>query len=326
MQGRHSLLVVVQDFPDPDAIAAAAALKELFRFFENGSASVACGGFIARAENRALARYLDLNLLHLDAVRPADFDLVALVDTQPGTGNNALGCERPPDVVIDHHPIRCLTRRVPFYDIRSRYGATSTILAEYLREAGVPLGVPLATALVYGIRSDTHDLGGDATQADIDAYLALYPASNKRMIGKIEMERVPREYFALMVTGLRQARTYGRCIVSGLGTLDNPDMIGEIADLLLRNEDSTWVLCFGVHGGRMLLSLRTREPGGDAGRMARHLVGRHGSAGGHNAMSGGQIPLASGSPAEIRQVERRIVGRLLRWTGERRSKGEALLA
>lgn len=181
LAGHHNMLVVLQDFPDPDAIGAAGALRELARALAGLQISIACSGIVGRAANRALVRYLGINLLSMALVDIDAYDVVAMIDTQPGTGNNALPHDRVPDIVIDHHPIRPQTRKSPFHDVRRRVGATSTILHEYLTQAGIVPDMPLATALAYGIRSDTDDLGREASQADIDALLALFPAANKQI-------------------------------------------------------------------------------------------------------------------------------------------------
>ncbi len=326
LSGRHNMLIVLQDFPDPDAIAAASALKEIANTIGNVQCSVACGGVLGRAENRMLVRYLDLNLLSTDQVMLADFDVVAMVDTQPGTGNNSLPVDVIPDIVIDHHPIRRATRSSAFYDIRSKYGSTSTILYEYVVSFGLTPDTKLTTALLYGIRSDTNDLGAESIQADIDASIALYPAANKKMLGRIQTERLPKEYFQMLTLGLQNARSYGPCVVSSIGSINNPDMIGEIADLLLRNEESSWALCYGIYGKKMLLSLRALDTKYDAGRVMHKLVYKYGTGGGHNVMAGGQIPLPSATPESIRRLERHIIKKFLKLTNAPRDKWERLVS
>jgi nanoRNase/pAp phosphatase (c-di-AMP/oligoRNAs hydrolase) len=134
--GKAYLLVVMQDNPDPDSVAAAVAVRRLARSQPNLQCSIANGGTVGRGENRALVKYLGLNLRSCEEVDYGKYDLIATVDTQPGAGNNSLPEAVLPDIVIDHHPIRRQTRMVPFTDIRSGYGATSTIMVEYLIEAG----------------------------------------------------------------------------------------------------------------------------------------------------------------------------------------------
>lgn len=315
LDGKRTLLIVMQDFPDPDAIAAAAALRELAKSFQEVTTTLACGGFVGRAENQALLKYLGLNIKSLPSLNLDQFAAIAVVDTQPWAGNNALGRDIVPDIVIDHHPIRPQSRKAAYYDVRRRYGATSTILHEYLLVAGVSASVPLATALLYGIRSDTADLGREAVRADIDAYLALYPLSNKRMLGRIAMARVPRAYFRAIATGLQNAHSVGNCVYTLLGSVGNPDIVSEIADLLLRDEETEWAMCIGAYGGQLLISIRTSDVQADAGKVMGRLVGRGGTGGGHSVMAGGQIPVCVPEPAAFHKRAHEVVARFVRLLG-----------
>jgi nanoRNase/pAp phosphatase (c-di-AMP/oligoRNAs hydrolase) len=309
-----SLLIVMQDSPDPDAIGSAAAMRRLTMELGEKRCTLAHGGTIGRAENQELVRYLGLNFRQLEELDTASFDLVAMVDTQPGTGNNSLPDGRLPDIVIDHHPIHRQTRRCSFTDIRQRYGATATILWEYLQVAGVEAEAKLATAMLYGIRSDTQDLGRDAINADTKAYLSLYPMSNKRALSRIQHGRLPRDYFAAFHRALQNATIYGTSLISPLGAVNNAEMIAEVADLLLRDEEINWVMACGIHDGRLLFSLRTSDPLVDAGRIAKRVAGRLGTAGGHNSMAGGQIPLREGTKKQELELQLKITERFLRAT------------
>lgn len=318
LEGKRTLLVVMQDFPDPDAIAAAAALRELAKHGHEVTVTLSCGGFVGRAENRALLKYLGLNIQPLGSLSLKSFDAIAMVDTQPGAGNNGLADDRIPDIVIDHHPMRTVTRKAEFYDVRRRYGSTSTMLYEYLQFVGIEPPVPLATALLYGLRSDTADLGREAVQADIEAYLDLYPVSNKRMLGRIAMARVPRAYFQSMATGLKQAQSSGNCVFTVLGAVDNPDIVAEIADLLLRDEQTDWAMCIGAYGGQLLISLRTSEISADAGKLMQRLVSRKGTGGGHRVMAGGQINIKGCEPEQVQELAKTVVARYIRAVGDGR--------
>lgn len=325
LEQAKSMAVVMQDYPDPDAIAAAAALRELGNVLGGVSCTLVHGGPIGRSENRALVRYLGLNPRLYSDIDVNRFDLIAMVDTQPGTGNNSLPLCIVPQIVIDHHPIRRATRAAAFTDVRSRYGATSTILAEYLEAAGTAPDIRLATALAYGIASDTQNLGREARQADIDAYVSLYRAANKRMLSRIEHATVPSAYFRMLYRALGNARIAGKAVLTGVGYVDNPDMIAEVADLLLRNEGSEWALCYGVHAGKLLLSLRSSNLDAQAGTVMRRLVGKLGTGGGHNAIAGGQIPLKPGDDRQVRDIEQKLCTRLLRAIGQAGAQAEDLV-
>ncbi len=321
------MLIVMQDNPDPDSIASAVALRRLANELGGVRCTIAHGGTVGRAENQELVHYLELTLRSFRDVATGRFEMIAMVDTQPGTGNNSLPLDVLPDIVIDHHPVRRLCRSIRFTDIRSIYGATSTILWEYLTAARITPDKPLATALLYGIRSDTQDFDQETTDADIHAVTALYPLANRRMLGQIQRGRVPLAYYQMLTDAMANARLYGRCVVSKIGNVDNPDMIGEVADLLLRYEDVDWSLCYGFYGGQALLSLRTQDTTRHAGDVARQIVRRIGTGGGHATMAGGQIALRGGEDAGgyRDKVEELILQRFLNVLEIRSRKGRRLV-
>jgi nanoRNase/pAp phosphatase (c-di-AMP/oligoRNAs hydrolase) len=286
-----TMLMVLQDNPDPDALASAAALRKLVNTIGDIQCSFTSGGAVGRAENRALVKYLGLKLRPAEQVEFGSFDLIAMLDTQPGTGNNCLPADMEPDIVIDHHPCRKDTRHCRFTDIRSQYGATSTILTEYLFAAKIEPEPQIATALLYGIRSDTQDLGRDTTSADVDALMKLYPLANKRILSQIQRGLVQREYYRLLVLALNDARVFGSAVISNLGTVDNPDMIGEMADLLLRDEQIEWSMCYGLCRDKIQLSIRTDAETPPASKVIRHIVAHCGTGGGHESYAGGQVPV-----------------------------------
>lgn len=314
LAGKTRILIVLQDNPDPDGMASAMALRRIAN--EDGlNCSIACDGTVGRAENRAMLRYVNLNLRSVKELDPASFEVVAMVDTQPGQRNNSLPEEVGPHVVIDHHPIQTRTRRASFTDVRSRYGATATILYEYLAAADIVPEAPLATALLYGIRSDTQDFGREATKADMSAFGELYPLANKRALGAIQRGQLPPEYFHMLAVALGSARLCGNAIYCELGTVDNPDMISEVADLLLRHEATEWSLCWGFVGEVARLSARSTNDELNAHDLVRKLTSRIGAGGGHRSMAGGQIPLKDSTAAERGRIDKLLRKRYVKATG-----------
>jgi len=314
-RGKSNLLIVMQDNPDPDSIASAVGLRKLANSLGDLQCSIAHGGTVGRGENRALVRYLGLNLHHCDEIEFDKFDLIAMVDTQPGTGNNSLPQGIVPDIVFDHHPLRDITRSSEFFDVRRRYGATATILLEYIVEAGIIPDTSLATALLYAIRSDTQDLGREAGRADVEAIGFLFPIANKRMLGEIQRGSVEKAYFRMLAEGLENARMYGNCIVTTLGDTENPDMIGEVADLLLREDDTNWTLCTGFYQNKLLLSVRTSAQDMGADRVVQRIVAGRGTGGGHQTYAGGQVPLKKDTRSERENLERVIRQKFLKAVG-----------
>ncbi len=323
--GKTYLLIIIQDNPDPDCIASAVALRKLANSLANLQCSITCGGTVGRGENRALVKYLGLNLRNCEEIDYSKFDLLAMVDTQPGTGNNSLPTRLLPNIVVDHHPIRRLTRAVPFTDIRSGYGSTSTVFVEYLIEAGITPETPLATALLYGIRSDTQDLGREAARADIEAIQFLYPFANKRMLSVIQRGKVPRVYYQMLANALRNARVQGPAIITELGEIDNPDMIAEVADLLLREDETTWTMCTGLWNEKLLISIRTSEESNVAENVMKRMVFRKGTGGGHLTYAGGQVPLAGKTKAERQKTEKHVEEKFLKAIGAEAAENSRLV-
>lgn len=308
-----SLLIVMQNNPDPDSLASAMGLRKIANSQTEAQCTIACGGTVGRAENRALARYLNVNLRPLPEIDPAKYDLSCMVDTQPGTGNNAFPADVIPDIVIDHHPMRQTTRECRFTDVRRKYGSTSTIVCEYLEYLGIPIDIQLATALLYGIRSDTQDLGREATKADMDATYFLYPLANKRMLSQIQRGRVNREYFQMLTEALKNARVYqNSVIITSLGPVENADIIGELADLFLRDDDANCTMCYGQHEEKILISVRTPDESFEANKLIHRVVGRKGTGGGHKTYAGGQIPLTGLTKAAVAKLEQQISRKFLK--------------
>jgi nanoRNase/pAp phosphatase (c-di-AMP/oligoRNAs hydrolase) len=312
LKGKKRMAIGMQDNPDPDSIAAAIALRKLVHHFSNVDCSFLHGGSVGRAENRALVKYLNINLRHFEEVKLENYDLKALVDTQPGTGNNSYPDDWTPDIVIDHHPDRKATRGAKLHDVRKGYGATATILLEYLFAANIEPDVPTATAILYGIRSDTQDLGREACRADIEAIGYLYKTANNRMLSEIQRGRVARGYWQMLLDSLVNARIYDNAIVSNLGDIENADMIAETADLLMRDDEAHWVLSLGFVANKMLLSVRTSDYSRSAEKVAKKAVSRRGTAGGHSTRAGGQVILKKGTKTEKSRVEKSVTEKFLK--------------
>ena len=148
-------LVMSHDNPDPDALVSMAILGQILKRRFHRKVTIAYGGIIGRAENQEMCRSLGYHFSRLRHIKWNSYRHFALVDSQPGTGNNQL----PPDLsvrlVLDHHPVRKGARQAAFSDIRPDYGATASIAAEYLLSSGLPITKAAATGLVCAIHSET---------------------------------------------------------------------------------------------------------------------------------------------------------------------------
>jgi nanoRNase/pAp phosphatase (c-di-AMP/oligoRNAs hydrolase) len=292
------MIIVPHNDPDPDAVASAIALRHLLAHTLGTESRICYRGIVGRAENIALVRYLDNPLRRLGRSDLRQQVPVALVDTQPGAGNNPLPAAHHVAIVLDHHTWRETTAAATFADVRPEIGATSTILTEYLQAAEIEITPTLATALFYGIKTDTLGLGRGASPDDVAAYFYLQPRIDVDALAEIEHAQVPPEYFQRLDATLHAARVHQDLVTSYLGSMHRPDMAAEMADLLLRLQGVRWAICMGVYKDDLILAVRTRHRRGGV-RLVQVMVGDDGTAGGHGTMAGGQVPLQGREPEEM---------------------------
>jgi len=283
-------LVVTHDNPDPDSLASAFGVRELFEQCLGRRTTIGYGGIIGRAENRAMVRACKIPVVPLDGLDLSTFGTLVLVDSQPETGNNSLPADAKIDLVIDHHPLREATAaRARWVDVRSDIGASATIVAQYLMQKQVPIEPLLATAFAYAIKSETQDLGVRANAQDRDLYFQLLQKLDSRLLFEITHPKVSLEYFRILGDMTHRTMLYGIAAFTYIGRISNPDFVAEMADMVMRLEGIEWALCMGNYNGTMVLSLRTNREAGGAGQMIQRLVRGLGQAGGHGLMAGGKI-------------------------------------
>ena len=325
-RGRQRALVLTHDNPDPDSMAAAWALSTVLTERVGVPAEIAYGGIIGRAENAAFVKVLKIPINHVEDVDLSSFDLFAIVDTQQGVGNHALPDSTMADIVVDHHPVREGELVNPFGDVGGEFGATSTMLTEYLRAARIEPSPELATALYYGIKADTRDLGRQTSDPDVDCYLWLFPRIDRDLLSQIEHPKLPMRYFRLYHAAIEKARIYSQAVITDLGDVYSPDLVAEVAERLSFIEDTRWSLAFGSFRSQLFLSLRVSDRRMNAGRLIRETCASFGgSAGGHGSMAGARLPL-TGRKSQREAFKKEIVRRFKEAFGVEGERGASLLS
>ncbi|MEK7270602.1 MAG: DHH family phosphoesterase [Planctomycetota bacterium] len=325
LKNARRIAVVTHDNPDPDALGAAFGIRAIAERQAGKPAAIVYGGLIGRSENRAMVSRLGIEITPAAEARWADFDAFVLVDTQPDVRNHSLPPGAPVVAVLDHHPVfRRSQASIPLFDVRKDCGATTTIVLAYLRALEIGIEGKLATALFYGLATDTRNLNRMAHPIDAEAFLHLFPLIDLDALQDITRPRVPRAYFSLYKGAIERAVLRGDAIHTWLGTVSSPDTVSEIAEFLIRLEDCTWSVAGGAHGSHLFLSLRSGDPAQDTGRLLKEVIGKDGSAGGHGAMAGARIALPSGNPADADEAWRRFCKRFFRALG-RSSESETPL-
>lgn len=308
MEDSKKPVILLQDDPDPDGLACGLALRTLLGK-NRASMPMASFGKITRPENLEMVRVLDLEVHRIGEEDLERFDRIVMVDTQPPHLRRVLPRV---DVVIDHHPVQT-SYEARFKDVRNSYGATATILVEYLRAEGVKINERMATALLYAIRTDTLLLDRPVDDADLEAFNWVFARANINWIRKIERPALPREVLPAFAEGLKNALIADKVIFSHLGDLAREDIVPQLADFCLQVEGVDWSVVSGVFEGELIISVRNPGFVQRAGTVVKAAFAEAGSAGGHRAAAKAVLPLA-GLPG----VERgRPSAETYRWLEER---------
>jgi nanoRNase/pAp phosphatase (c-di-AMP/oligoRNAs hydrolase) len=302
------VLVLTHRGPDPDALGACEGIRLLCRAAFELDAEVATVGRIHRAENLAMVRALDIELFEYSTLDAARYVGALLVDTQPEFGHTVLPRDIPILAVFDHHvpPEQdddVDASPIAHKDVRLGIGATSSIVYEYLRDAGVELDEHTASALFCGVRYDTADLSRNASALDEEAYYETFRRSDRAAIAAIAHPPLPRAYYAELSRALGGARQHGPLVIALLGRIDNPEFVAEMADFLLRMKGVSWVVVGGEYESTYVLSLRTDYAFGNAYPLIARVLDGRGSFGGHGHIAGGRIELDDPGDAALAELE-----------------------
>jgi len=311
LKGKRKVLILTHENPDPDSIASAFALKYLFRKTMGISSIIAYGGIIGRAENQSMVKLLNIDMVPYQSKNARNYSVIALVDCQPHTGNVTLPKGVNPSIIIDHHPYRKSSSVAEYTDIRKSIGSTSTIITQYIKTLGLPMDRKIATALFYGIKSDTRDLGRQSTDADIRASVYLFPFTLQKKLARIEHPELPKQYFVELCSVLNNAKIYGDAMVAKVNIIGWPEMIGEFADELIQMEGIRWCLCYGRHNGSLLFSIRTTRPSHMAGVLAHKICHSLGKGGGHETFAAGKFDVAQ-ALKKVKDPEEILLKRFLK--------------
>ncbi len=296
------LLIMTHDFPDPDAIATAISLQYLCEKLYGIRSRIVYRGIIGRVENRAMVSLLKIAIHKL---RPSDirnYKNVALIDTQPEFENNPYPRNRKVSMVIDQHPyVKKSDSELSIIDVDC--GATSVILTQALLLSGIEIPKKIATALVYGILSDTMGLYRAKRSDIIQTYLAILPMCDMRSLIRIQHPPKTKKFFSALRRGLHEARSFRNVIFSHLGVVQHPDLVSEIADFLLTYKGVSRSLCTGRYKGKLHVSLRSNRLTDDTPEILRAIFENPKEAGGHDMVAGGSFHVIGADKDEINWIK-----------------------
>ncbi|MFO7717270.1 MAG: DHH family phosphoesterase [Desulfohalobium sp.] len=274
---------------DPDALASAMALK---RLLANRVQAVGLGmvNEISRPDNLAMVKYLRIPIQRVTPLMAAQYDKFALVDSQPH--HSPAFADYTFSLVIDHHPESPeYPVNAVFSEIRPQYGANSTLMTEFLYNAGIKPGKLLATALLYGIKTDTQSFERNFHDADVKAFRYLSKYANHLLLRKIVRSEFRIEWLQYFSQAFRKMRVMGEGLTAYMGEVDSSDILVILADFFLRVHGISWTIVSGVNEGKLINVFRGDGLRRDMGKMAQQLFNDVGSAGGHKSMARAEVPM-----------------------------------
>ncbi len=289
---------------DPDAMASAMAVKRLL-WRKVAGIALAHTNIIRRPDNLAMIRLLGIALRHVAEIDLNDYNRFVLVDSQPSHHDFFSGVAF--DVIIDHHPDTAPT--APFTDIRPRYGATATLMTEYLRAGRIKPSKKLATALFHAIKTDTRNFERQTQIEDVVAFQYLFRYANIPLARHIEQADLRMNFLKYFRRAIDDRRLRKGKMFVHLGAVHNPDVCVLVAEFFMRIDTVQWSIVSGVCDKRLTVVFRNDGLRRHAGQVAHESFGAYGSAGGHKTMARGELPLAALPDA----VDTRDTGKFMKW-------------
>lgn len=282
--GADHVLILIN--ADPDSIASAMALERLL-WRRVTRINISNINTITRPDNMAMIQLFDVTLIHISKIDTHLYNKIAILDSQPDHNESFKGFAY--NVIIDHHePGGC---SAPFMDIRPNYGATSSIMTEYLKSAKIKPSERIATALLHGIKTDTSNFERMATNSDIRAFQFLFRHANIHLARRIEHVDLRMSFLDYFKKAINEKVVDDSRIFIHLGNVENPDICVLIGDFFMRVNTVTWSIVSGLYEDKLVIIVRNDGLQKDAGKLANRLFGEAGSAGGHRSMARAEIPL-----------------------------------
>lgn len=311
--GSHQL-VLLQDFPDPDALSAAWAYR-LIASAHSIQCDIYYSGTLSHQENIALVKLTNLPAKRWptqtkDIPDLSQYQGYVLIDTQGTTSQLTeivKEAELPLVLVIDHHASQG-NLNAELADIRPDIHATATILAQYLKAGLIQLDrsnsthVKCATALMHGLRSDTSQLM-QASEPDFLAAAYLSQYYDAQLLSAVLQASRSRRVMDVIERSLRNRHMQNSVSIAGVGYLryDDRDAIPQAADFLITEENVHTAVVYGIIHDEdeekelVVGSLRTNKITLDPDEFIKEAFGKDAQGrffgGGRSTAGGFEIPI-----------------------------------
>lgn len=311
---RERHLIVLQDFPDPDALSSAWSYKLIAEQYDI-NCEVIYAGTLSHQENIALVKLTSLpsQRWSLQTLKTKDLSLYqgfVLIDNQGTTSQLVPVLERagmPLLSIIDHHNLQG-DLKSEFADIRPYVRSTATIFTQYLQsgllnlDSSISQHVKCATALMHGLHSDTNRLM-EAKEEDFMAAAYLSKFYDAQLLNAILQANRSKRVMDVIERALKNRIVQNSFSIAGVGYLryDDRDAIPQAADFIVTEENVHTAVVYGlVHDEDdelevVIGSLRTNKLTLDPDEFIKEAFGQDSTGrffgGGRTSAGGFEIPM-----------------------------------
>jgi nanoRNase/pAp phosphatase (c-di-AMP/oligoRNAs hydrolase) len=299
---RH--LVVLHNYPDPDAISSAYAHRLISARF-GVDVDIVYSGEISHQQNVALVKLLGINMSRYDPTMDlSSYQGAVFIDHQGTTVEDIVAALDaagiPVLMVIDHHQPQ--KRLMPQFSDLQAVGSTATIYAGYLECGAVELDaarkehVLVATALMHGIMTDTQGFVR-ASSEDLRAAAYLSRFRDADLLGQIVTRARSKHAMDTILRALENRQTIENFSIAGIGYVraEDRDAIPQAADFLMTEENVHTAIVYGLiangdQAETLVGSMRTSKLTLDPDQFLKEVFGK----GEDGQYYGGGRPLAGG--------------------------------
>ena len=168
-------------------------------------------------------------------------------------------------------------------------GSCATIITKYYEELGIPMDKPTASALLYGLKTDTLDFSRGTTLMDIDMFKYLYPRANNDSLKVLEHNNMELNDLKAYGAAIENIKIYGSTGFAFIPFSCPDALIGIISDFMLELNSVDVTVIYSKREDGYKFSIRSESPSVDAGSVINLALKDVGTGGGHPSMAGGLI-------------------------------------
>lgn len=286
LKNEKRIFIQTHNFPDHDAVASAYGLSQLLLEF-GISSHIVYKGEIQRDSLIKMIESININIRKHEEFDIGDDDKIILVDGCKGNSNVEY-LKGDEILVIDHHDVN-KPENIRYIDIRSSYGACSTIIFTYYKQLGISMPKDVATALIIGLNMDTAQLTRGVSEEDVNAFHLLYEKANIPLVNSILRNNIKTKdlnFYKYLIDNIKIEAGVAFCYFED-GCDQN--LLGILGDFTLSLEEIEFVILCAKNNEVINFSIRNEKSELSAAVVIQKALKGIGFGGGHKDMAGGLI-------------------------------------